>query len=355
MDYTDDMQKMIERYKRELMAMNRSAPRKTEQAPVKKIVADNSVSNVFPDNGAVREPRIVGYVADENSDSAKEKIAGIVSDNLNAEIKTAESTKLPAAEDDIMDMDESVFVFPEETSTLGEEPEAKAELPHGNEIPAVTPMPSAEKTAPEEDKVSEKTAAVPDHPPMPSTGDIVPERQSSTVPENTVPSAEGMKSDEYRNRDEPTAEGSRSIPGEFVEPVYDSYEDFLRKNSGSGTIRFNVYTASEALPIAGAKCLVTKMLSEKEHIFYTLITDISGRTPPSSLPAPSKELSQDSENKIQPFALYDAYISKEGYADVKITDIPIFDGVASIQQVQMIPVPDGKIIENITEVQDANR
>ncbi len=334
----DDIQRMIERYKRELMAMSKSS--QSPEPPVDNKYSEG-IGSIFPDGQETqsRRPLIVGYVADEDEVKGKEKIFGEIAENADiaeeAGEKTPEAPTVESKDYSAIDgMEDSIFVFPdsedrENDDYMNEEPEGKSANNPAEEptMPSTGDITAASGV---QTPAAFEVHEMPDHTPMPTT-------------------------DQYRRGDEPTAEGSRSVPAEFPEPVYDSCEDFLKNNSGSGTIRFNVYTASEALPVAGAKCLVTKMINEKEHIFYTLYTDISGRTPPSSLPAPSKELSQDSENKIQPFALYDAFISKEGYADVKLTDIPIFDGVSSIQQVQMIPVPEGNVTENITEVQNANR
>ena len=88
-----------------------------------------------------------------------------------------------------------------------------------------------------------------------------------------------------------------------------------------------------------AVCKVTKTFNGEVHTFYTLVTDESGKTPTRPLPAPSKELSQQSGNLIQPFSLYDAMVTREGYADVELKEIPVFDGVSSVQTVSMIPAP----------------
>ena len=154
--------------------------------------------------------------------------------------------------------------------------------------------------------------------------------------------------------DEELARGSRGTPTEYPEPEYESYEQFTERNIGRGTIMFRVYTAREALPIKGAQCALSKRIAGSRHEITTMLTDESGQTPPQTLPAPSKELSQHVENNVQPFALYDATVKKDGYADVILKDIPVFDGVQSIQRVAMVPDADDGESEIITEVPNAN-
>ena len=153
------------------------------------------------------------------------------------------------------------------------------------------------------------------------------------------------------SREDIVREGSQTEPGNFPEPVYENYEEFERKNTGRGTMSFRVYTAREALPVVGAKIIITKEIGGETHTFSTLTTDMSGQTAPITLPAPEKNLSLDSGNKIQPFSLYDAVVTKAGYATIRYTGIPVFDGVNSVQRAAMVPTEE-KMTEIITEVSE---
>ncbi len=122
------------------------------------------------------------------------------------------------------------------------------------------------------------------------------------------------------------------------EQEYTDLQDFYSINNKRGTLRFRVYTAREALPVAGAVIEVTKVIGNNKHTFYKLTTDISGNTSTVYLPAPSSELSQYPENTIQPYALYDVYITADNFRDVSIKNLPIFDGILSKQSIAMIPM-----------------
>ncbi len=122
------------------------------------------------------------------------------------------------------------------------------------------------------------------------------------------------------------------------EREYADLQDFYNINNKRGTLRFRVYTAREALPVAGALIEVTKVIGNNKHTFYKLTTDISGNTSVVYLPAPSSELSQQPENTIQPYALYDVYITADNFRDVSIKNLPIFDGILSEQGIAMVPI-----------------
>lgn len=131
-------------------------------------------------------------------------------------------------------------------------------------------------------------------------------------------------------------QGSRAEPIDYPEQNFTNFEEFEKVNTGKGSLMFKVYTGREAVVIEGAECVITKKIGSETRTIARLVTDNSGQTPSVELPAPPKELSQHSENTIQPFALYDAQVTKPGFVRVVLKDIPVFDGVQSVQRVFMI-------------------
>ncbi len=130
-------------------------------------------------------------------------------------------------------------------------------------------------------------------------------------------------------------QGERSdIP---AEQEYGSLQEYTDINDRRGSLRFRTYTARAALPVAGARVVISKNIGGKKHVFYSLTTDSSGLTQVMSLPAPPKELSETPDSSVQPYALYNAEVSAAGYNDVLISDIPVFEGVLSLQKVAMVP------------------
>lgn len=143
-------------------------------------------------------------------------------------------------------------------------------------------------------------------------------------------------------------QGTGETISNFPVSTYSTYEEFEAANTGGGSLSFMVSTASEALPVEGAAVTVSTRIDGEAHEMFGALTNQSGETPARTLPAPSKSLSQDEDNEVQPFALYDAEVSAEGFTRVILRDIPVFDGVRSIQRVALIPAENSG-----AEVQDA--
>ena len=397
----DDMKKLIERYKKELMDMSRSRP-----APAPE-----------PQTEKKRTPQVIGYV-DEGAQldeifsrlaenppkpaptkpvSTKPVSTEPVSTEPVNEEKATEQTEFPA----------------EQVSTEQVSEEMPEEVVEENEATAEPEMPVSEMSEPENPsaiadgyptrQAAEADEDITDNPrftEIPSFQQTREDITNESVPENNAPApnasgvtdnspttpradfayggtvseerAEGLNRQpisgtEYgeqltgrsfpdertpeSSRSDIVREGSQTEPGNFPEPVYADFAEFERKNTGRGTMSFRVYTAREALPVIGAKVIITKQIGGEMHTFSVLTTDISGQTAPITLPAPEKNLSLDSGNKIQPFSLYDAIITKKGYAAIRYTGIPVFDGVNSVQRAAMVPTEE-KMTENITEVNE---
>ena len=116
----------------------------------------------------------------------------------------------------------------------------------------------------------------------------------------------------------------------------DPIRRFLTENPAFGTLIFQVTGGQGAFPVAGATVTITKPLNERLGISVTVTTDESGKTPPLSLPTPSKELSQSPNNGIV-YAAYQADISAPNHVTTKIRDLPVFDGIITIQPVNLSP------------------
>lgn len=124
---------------------------------------------------------------------------------------------------------------------------------------------------------------------------------------------------------------------------------------GTGSLILSVRTAGGAVPLEGA--LVTLRRGSEEgfpdgrwdgsfgssdssgELIAAFLTDRSGQTPRIDLPAPPRSLSQ-SPGPVRPYALYSAEVSLDGYYAATYSDIPVFDGVTSVQSVMMIPLPE---------------
>ena len=114
----------------------------------------------------------------------------------------------------------------------------------------------------------------------------------------------------------------------------DPIRTFLSQNPSFGTLLFQVTGGQGAFPIPNAKVSIVKALTDRLTLSITVLTDESGKTVPISLPAPSKTLSQ-SPNNGSVYASYEAEVTAEGYLPTEIKNLPIFDGVTTIQPVNL--------------------
>lgn len=131
----------------------------------------------------------------------------------------------------------------------------------------------------------------------------------------------------------------------------DPIRTFLSQNPAFGTLIFQVTGGQGAFPVAGATIVLTKALDNRHSISVTILTDESGKTEPISLPAPSRELSQSPNNGVV-FATYQATVSAPNYVTTEIRDIPVFDGITTIQPVNLSPDIGGKRRTEVEEIQD---
>ena len=367
----DDMKKLIERYKKELMEMSRTNSKTASEA--------HSERAEKP-----RTPQIIGYV-DEGA-----QLDNILNRITESSPRESEQTDFP---DEIFNSGESDNEeMPEETSEIErdkpvyEDDSAKTDgypaRDDNDEItdnprfsePNFTEIPSFEQTreditnesVPAENEPAPDAEGVTDNSPTSprsdfAVGGTVSEERAENLNRQPISGTDygeqltGRSFPDDRtpenSRSDIVREGSQTEPGNFPEPVYDTLGDFEEHNTGKGTMAFQIYTAREALPVVGAEVVISKIIGGKPYVFSAVTTDLSGQTVPLSLPAPERSLSLDSGNKIQPFSLYDAVIRKKGYAVVKITGIPVFDGINSVQRTAMIPA-EGDMTENITEVSE---
>ena len=108
---------------------------------------------------------------------------------------------------------------------------------------------------------------------------------------------------------------------------------------GTGFLRVQTFFAEGAFPVEGA--LVT-VFDEDGGIVASLRTDPSGLTEAYPLNAPAAALSQspDAAPSSLPFSLYTVTVSKDGFYPTEDYQIPVFDSVTAIQQVNLIPLTE---------------
>lgn len=115
------------------------------------------------------------------------------------------------------------------------------------------------------------------------------------------------------------------------------------EEQGTGYITVNVRTAGGALPVENAMITI-KNISENgsdNSVVAIMLTDSSGTSEVVALPTPLRQNSQTPDADGEVSALYSIDTEKSGFYSVVNFNVPVFDGITSIQQVLLVPIATG--------------
>lgn len=112
---------------------------------------------------------------------------------------------------------------------------------------------------------------------------------------------------------------------------------------GRGMLAVRVTAGLGTLPIEGAVVHIKPYsdTSNEGDVLFTLRTDSSGLTDRIMLQTPLRELSLSPGADILPYAEYNITVFKDGYRTSENIGVPVFDGIESVQTVNLLPLTDG--------------
>ncbi len=116
--------------------------------------------------------------------------------------------------------------------------------------------------------------------------------------------------------------------------------------SCNASLSFDIFTADEAKPVPNATVAVTGVDSNDT---FQVTTDESGRTEEICVNAPPKEQTLSPTFIGNPYYRYNAVITADGYTKATVEGIQAFDGIHSIEPVELIPKPVGPPYENMVD------
>ena len=140
--------------------------------------------------------------------------------------------------------------------------------------------------------------------------------------------------DTYRSR--PASAPIQTEQTPITLPKQTPPESFVQNDDSAGKLIAIVTAVRGLYPVKNAKVTVFTGTPENKNIISTDFTDQSGRTNEFILPAPSRQLSQQSGSEILPYSMYNMLVEAEGYVDTIHLNIPVFSGVVSLQQSDML-------------------
>ncbi len=141
---------------------------------------------------------------------------------------------------------------------------------------------------------------------------------------------------------------NRPMPSEFLgddesiiqqntDITHSTYNKFIDENSKYGKLRVQTYASLQVFPIQNAKVSVEKEFDDGTHIFAEEYTDIDGVAENITLPTKSKELSLTPDSPI-PYATYTVRVTHPQFESITFSNVPIFEGIESLQPVAMLPL-----------------
>lgn len=379
----DDMKKLVEKYKRELMEYShKAAPSETASQPEKlsfpemlpeepaeqpqpavsagsaPAAPSESVRPVQPSQPV--KPRIIGYSDDQRALNDLEKYFSDIIGGTSPEEPGASAEPAEPATEERSNRPEGVQTddfnslppqFTDNPPQVGVTNEAVS--PENNVITQDNEAAQPSQFPREGENTTAEPGTIENIGTLPVSGQFPEEqlgRRTFVDQQGPVNSPDDVKPLVQEENDD--------FPQVPAEKEYPDLESFLAVNTCQGMLRFRTYTARNALPVPNARVVVFKVIGGKPHTFYELVTDRSGQTEEVPLPTPSSQLSQTPDSGVQPYSLYDADITAVGYVPVYVRNLPIFEGILSVQRTALVPssgVSGETITEdepNLTEVPD---
>ena len=113
----------------------------------------------------------------------------------------------------------------------------------------------------------------------------------------------------------------------------------------TGTLSVRVYTSQAQIPLEGATVVVAAPGKEgKWKLLSIQSTDSSGLIRPVTIDAPALGESTSPgglPGNGVPFSLCEVWAEQPGYAMLQVSGVQIFPGVETMQNLELIPLPQG--------------
>ena len=105
---------------------------------------------------------------------------------------------------------------------------------------------------------------------------------------------------------------------------------------GKGYLQVHSYTSDALLPLEGTAIAV---LDNSGRLLATRLTDKSGRISPVTVTVPVASDSKTPDYDGQPFATVAVRAQHPGYEQIWVNQVQVFDGITTLQPLEMIPTP----------------
>ncbi len=117
----------------------------------------------------------------------------------------------------------------------------------------------------------------------------------------------------------------------------ETYEEFIKNNMGMGTLKIHTLIGNTFFPVQDVKVEVYKMFGDEKKVFYSGTTSDSGMIDDIILPTKSRR-----DDYLNGAATYQISVKSDNYDSEDIMDVYIYDGIKSIQKIEMTPIEYAK-------------
>lgn len=121
----------------------------------------------------------------------------------------------------------------------------------------------------------------------------------------------------------------------MAEPEEDDTETAMAK----GMILVNVRAGENYQPIEKAEIVITSIVDGNRSFITSGVTNESGVSPQFEVTVPSSSYSMTPDSEVRPYSLFDISVTADGFFNSRSVDVPVFEGITSVQNFNMIPVP----------------
>lgn len=115
-----------------------------------------------------------------------------------------------------------------------------------------------------------------------------------------------------------------------------SYARFARQNPAHGMLKAQAYAGERIYPVANVRVDISRKFPAGIYAIDAQWTDISGLTEPVALPVQPAANSK-TPGQWEPYTSYDVTFSHPGYTTVIVHNVEVFEGITSLQFMEMIP------------------
>lgn len=113
----------------------------------------------------------------------------------------------------------------------------------------------------------------------------------------------------------------------------------MNQQDNYGSLFIRTTSAFRSIPVPGATVSVRRVTDNGgSELFAVLTTDADGETTTINVPAPPASNSYAPGGAI-PYSLVNIEVAADGYYSVTVQNVPIFSGITSTQNINMIPLP----------------